>query len=92
MIQLLLDGGPSNLPKHCDRLHQELEPIFKHKLGPHDLLFLADTELIRTVIANEGPYPRHPIPEARTFFNKIRNVERGMFFRDGQPWLRLRAC
>lgn len=90
IIQFILDGGAGLLHEHCDRLHKKLGPIFRHKCGSRELIFLSDTRLIRHVIANEGPYPIQVIPESWSYFNKLNNVERGMFFLDGEPWARLR--
>lgn len=90
LLELILSGGPDYLHEHCDRRHKELGPIYREYLGPIDLVFLADTKLIRTVIANEGQYPHHNVPEAWSFYNRINNVERGLFFQVGKPWAKLR--
>lgn len=75
---------------HCDKRHRELGPIYREHLGSSELVFLADTKLIQTVIANEGPHPHHNVPDAWKFYNKIHNVERGLFFQVGEPWSRAR--
>lgn len=90
IIHLLLAGGPNYLHEYCDQLHNKLGPIFREKLGSTELIFLSDTRFIRHVLANEGPYPNQVIPECWAHFNKVNNIERGMFFLQGEPWLKLR--
>lgn len=87
---LVRAGGPGYLHEHCDRRHKELGPIFRERLGPNELLFIADTKMIQTVIANEGPRPHHNVPEAWLLYNEIKNIERGLFFQLGEPWHRIR--
>lgn len=89
-LNLLRSGGPGYLHEHCDRRHAELGPIFREFLGPVELVFIADTKMIQTVIANEGPQPHHNVPEAWTVYNEVKHIERGIFFQVGEPWARLR--
>lgn len=81
---------PSYLHEHCDRLHQALGPIFRKHLGRQELVFVADTSLIQNVIYNEGPHPHHSVPPCWTYYNKVKNIERGVFFQVGEPWAKLR--
>lgn len=74
----------------CDERHKELGPIFKERLGPQELVFLADTKMIQTAIANEGPRPHHSVPEAWLFYNKLKGIKRGLFFQTGESWSKLR--
>lgn len=89
-LGLLLDGGAQQLHRHADRLHQKLGPIYRDKLGPLDLVFLADADSIRQVSNNEGKHPSHSIPEAWRLFNKVSGIERGLFFKTGPAWKELR--
>lgn len=89
-LNLILDGGPAYLHEHCDKQHNRLGPIFREHLGPIELVFLSDTRMMKTVIANEGPFPHHNVPPAWLFYNKLKKVERGLFFQSGHAWERLR--
>lgn len=89
-IELLLSGGPGYLHTHCDKRHKELGPIYKDYLGNIEIVFLGDTNFIQTVVANEGQYPQHNVPEAWSYYNEVHNVERGLFFQSAEPWARLR--
>lgn len=91
-VELILGGGPEYLHEHCDKRHNELGPIYREHLGPIELVFLADTKLIQTVIANEGQYPHHNVPESWKFYNHLKKVKRGLFFQTGEPWARLRKA
>lgn len=91
-IRLIFDGGPSYLHEHCDKRHRELGPIFREHLGANELIFLADNHMIRTVVANEGQYPHHNVPESWAFYNDIHNVQRGLFFQTGENWMKLRKA
>ena len=91
-IVLLLNGGPSCLHEHCDKRHKELGPIFREQLGSNELVFVADTNMIRTVIAHEGSQPHHNVPEAWILYNQIKDIKRGLFFQVGEPWLKLRRA
>lgn len=89
-LDLMRSGGPGYLHEHCDRRHSQLGPIFRERLGSLEYVFIADTKMIQTVVANEGSQPHHSVPEAWTLYNKINNIERGLFFQVGEPWARLR--
>lgn len=90
-IKLILNGGPSNLHKYCDKLHTALGPVYRCHLGPLQLVFLADPQLIQYVIKNEGQYPHHNVPEAWQYYNQIHQTERGLFFQTGPKWRELRT-
>lgn len=88
--RLSLNDDPAYLHEQCDTLHQLLGPIFRKYLGPYELVFIGDTKMIQSVIHNEGPYPHHSVPPCWTYYNKVKNLERGVFFQTGEPWARLR--
>lgn len=90
LLGLMADGGAKNLHKRVQRLHEKLGPIYVDKLGTTSLVYISDVNLIRKVQKNEGKYPRQNIPEAWTLFNKVHKVNRGLFFQQGEDWLRLR--
>lgn len=81
---------PCYLHQQCDELHRRLGPIFRRHLGQHELVFVADASLIQSVIHNEGPHPHHSVPPCWTYYNKLNNLQRGVFFQTGEPWARLR--
>lgn len=89
---LILSGGPAYLHEHCDKRHKELGPIYREFLGDIELVFLSDTKLIQTVIANEGQYPHHNVPKVWNYYNQINNIERGLFFQTGEPWAKMRSA
>lgn len=89
-VSLILSGGPGYLHEHCEKRHKKLGPIYREYLGSNELVFLADTKLIQMVLAKEGPYPHHNVPEAWLHFNEVKNIKRGIFFQQGQSWERLR--
>lgn len=89
---LLFSGGANYLHEHCDKRHKQLGSIYRERLGTHELIFLSNTKLIQTVIANEGQYPHHNVPECWNYFNQVNKVERGLFFQTGEPWLKIRKA
>lgn len=81
---------PCYLHEQCDRLHRRLGPIFRKHLGTQELVFIADTSLIHSVIRNEGLYPHHSVPPCWAYYNKVKNLGRGVFFQTGETWAKLR--
>lgn len=53
-------------------------------------IFIKSPELLRDIFTYEGKYPKHPLPEAWTFYNKLHNCQRGLFFMDDEEWLETR--
>lgn len=45
---------------------------------------------MRDVFVYEGKYPKHPLPEAWTFYNQLHNCQRGLFFMDDVEWMETR--
>lgn len=53
-------------------------------------IFIKSPELLRDVFNYEGKYPKHPLPEAWTYYNQLHNCERGLFFMDDAEWMETR--
>lgn len=45
---------------------------------------------MRDVFTYEGKYPKHPLPEAWTYYNQLHNCQRGLFFMDDAEWMETR--
>lgn len=45
---------------------------------------------MRDVFVYEGKYPKHPLPEAWTYYNQLHNCQRGLFFMDDTEWMKTR--
>lgn len=45
---------------------------------------------MRDLFSYEGKYPKHPLPEAWTYYNKLHNCQRGLFFMDDAEWMSTR--
>nr|AGT57844.1 cytochrome P450 315a1 [Leptinotarsa decemlineata] len=89
-LSLLAAGGAKNLHKYVDRRHKELGLIFKDNVGPVSCVFLADPEGMRHVFSKEGKYPVHIKPESWLLYNEKHGYTRGLFFMDGEEWLKFR--
>lgn len=46
--------------------------------------------MLRDVFTYEGKYPKHPLPEAWTYYNQLYNCQRGLFFMDDAEWMETR--
>lgn len=46
--------------------------------------------MLRDVFTYEGKYPKHPLPEAWTYYNQLHNCQRGLFFMDDLEWMETR--
>ncbi|XP_025833089.1 cytochrome P450 315a1, mitochondrial [Agrilus planipennis] len=90
VFAMLAKGGAEKLHEYVDFRHKQLGPIFREKVGPVTSVFLCDPKDMRAVFSSEGKYPVHLLPEAWTFYNETFNVERGIFFMDGEEWLQNR--
>lgn len=53
-------------------------------------IFIQSPELLRDVFTYEGKYPKHPLPEAWTYYNQLYNCQRGLFFMDDAEWMETR--
>lgn len=74
-----------------DDHHNRLGPIFRQPIaGTVEAVFVKSPSLLREVFAIEGKYPKHPLPEAWTFYNQLHNCRRGLFFMDDDEWLQTR--
>lgn len=54
------------------------------------MVFVKSPDLIRDVFFYEGKYPKHPLPEAWTFYNQLHNCQRGLFFMNDAEWMETR--
>lgn len=91
-IDLILQGGPKYLHAHFHKRHKQLGPILRERMGPYELVSIAEPSLIRKTIANEGRCPQTKLPPAWTLYNETMGLERGLFFQSGESWLRMRKC
>ncbi|XP_062539100.1 cytochrome P450 315a1, mitochondrial [Armigeres subalbatus] len=83
-------GNPKTLHLTISNHHKKYGPIFRIKISNIDAIFLKDPEMMRTVFSYEGKFPKHPLPEAWTYYNKKHNCKRGLFFMDDEEWLHYR--
>lgn len=89
-LSILAAGASPKLHLYIDRKHKKLGPIFKENMGTVCGTFLADPQAARTVFSAEGRYPKHIVPEPWKVYNKMYNCNRGLFFMDGEEWLKYR--
>lgn len=89
-LHVAFSGGAAKIHEYCDRRHRELGPLYRETLGTVDAVFVADSELIQQVYANEGKYPMHMVPEAWLIYNEVKGIQRGLFFMDGSEWIEKR--
>ncbi|CAH1404539.1 unnamed protein product [Nezara viridula] len=89
-LSILAAGSSPKLHLYIDRRHKKLGPIFKENMGTVCGTFVADPLAARTVFSAEGRYPKHMVPDAWKVYNKIYNCNRGLFFMEGEEWLKYR--
>lgn len=89
-LSLLAAGSAPKLHLYIDTRHRELGPIFCDQIGPIRAIFVSDPRIARTIFASEGKFPAHVLPEPWIVYNKIHGCSRGLFFMDGEEWLRNR--
>ncbi|XP_014271100.1 cytochrome P450 315a1, mitochondrial [Halyomorpha halys] len=89
-LSILAAGSSPKLHLYIDRKHKKLGPIFKENMGTVCGIFLADPWAARTIFSAEGRYPKHIVPEPWKVYNKLYNCNRGLFFMDGEEWLKYR--
>lgn len=90
MLSLMAAGSVPKLHKYADSRHKQLGPIFQDKIGPVSAIFVSCPDAIRTVFSQEGKYPVHVLPEPWIVYNKTHKNSRGLFFMDGDEWLKYR--
>lgn len=88
--QWLTGKWDNRFHENIDECHRKYGPIFRKSLGSIEAVFIKSPELMRDVFSYEGKYPKHPLPEAWTFYNQLHNCRRGLFFMDGAEWLETR--
>lgn len=90
ITSLITEQWQNRFHEHIDEHHMQFGPIFRKSLGSVDAIFVKSPYLIRDVFAYEGKYPKHPLPEAWTFYNQLHKCKRGLFFMDDVEWLKTR--
>nr|AAX85207.1 CYP315a1 [Aedes aegypti] len=83
-------GNPKTLHLTISKHHIKYGPLFKIQIGNVNAVFIKDPDMMRSVFAYEGKFPKHPLPEAWTYFNEKRKCKRGLFFMDDEEWLHYR--
>ncbi|XP_058127981.1 cytochrome P450 315a1, mitochondrial [Anopheles ziemanni] len=83
-------GKPAELHLRISKYHDTYGDIFRLQIGQQHTVFVRDPGFMRKTFQLEGPFPRHPLPESWTYFNKKFNFQRGLFFMDGQEWVQAR--
>lgn len=86
----ILTNSQSTFHLTIDNDHKKFGSIFRKKLGPIEAVFINSPNLMRDVFKYEGRYPKHPLPEAWTFYNQLHDCKRGLFFMDDDEWLQTR--
>ncbi|XP_053678929.1 cytochrome P450 315a1, mitochondrial [Anopheles nili] len=83
-------GKPAELHRRISEYHDRYGDLFRIQIGTQQAVFVRDPILMRRTFQLEGPYPRHPLPESWTYFNRKHAYQRGLFFMDGSEWLQSR--
>lgn len=75
-------------------LHRRLGPIYRQVLGPDvpSVVWVSDPRHCQTVFRNEPPTPINMVPSAWRTYNKVRNLDRGLLFMEGEEWLSVRSA
>ncbi len=67
--------------------------MYRESLGPDvSILWVADADLCQDVFRQEGQQPVHLIPEAWLVQGRRSGRKRGLFFLDGDEWVRWRRA
>uniref|UniRef100_A0A182XBX7 Cytochrome P450 n=1 Tax=Anopheles quadriannulatus TaxID=34691 RepID=A0A182XBX7_ANOQN len=83
-------GKPAELHLRISKYHEQYGDLVRLQIGTQNAVFVRDPSLMRKTFQLEGAYPRHPLPESWTYFNKKHDYQRGLFFMDGKEWLQSR--
>lgn len=89
-LKLARAGSAPKLHLYVDRQHQEYGPVYWENLGGASGTFVADPGAARKVFLAEGSYPQHIIPPPWLLYNQKYSCKRGLFFMDGEEWLKHR--
>ena len=73
-------GGPSRLHELVHSRHRQLGGMFVENIQGAEVVFVADSELIRDVIHRDAACPQFLVPQAWTVFNQMHGCQRGLFF------------
>ncbi|EDW66851.1 cytochrome P450 315a1, mitochondrial [Drosophila virilis] len=88
LLDLIVAGGAPQLHKYVDARHRQYGAIYRERLGgTQDCVFVSSANLMRSLFLQEGHFPKHPLPDAWTFYNKRHACQRGLFFMEGAEWL-----
>uniref|UniRef100_A0A182RHK3 Uncharacterized protein n=1 Tax=Anopheles funestus TaxID=62324 RepID=A0A182RHK3_ANOFN len=83
-------GKPAELHLRISKYHEQYGDLVRLQIGTQNAVFVRDPHLMRKTFQLEGPFPRHPLPESWSYFNKKHDYQRGLFFMDGKEWLHAR--
>ncbi|KDR16797.1 cytochrome P450 315a1, mitochondrial [Zootermopsis nevadensis] len=90
VLDIFAAGGTSRLHEYVDARHRQLGPVYRESIGPVKCVFVSDPSEMRRVFSLEGKCPRHLQPDPWVLYNKMYGCKRGLFFMDGEEWLRFR--
>lgn len=91
LVRRMMNGNwEHRFHEDIDQLHTQLGPIFRQTHCGHQVVFVKSPQMLRDVFTFEGKYPKHPLPEAWTFYNRLHRCERGLFFMDDAEWMETR--
>nr|AJF94636.1 cytochrome P450 CYP315a1 [Portunus trituberculatus] len=91
VLDLFAAGGVEQYHAFITARHRELGGVFKEKMFGMEMVYVSEPDTIREVFAAEGEHPQHYIPEAWLLYNKDRQMQRGLFFMDGEEWRKHRT-
>ena len=80
LADLAAAGGPSRLHELVHGRHRRLGGLFVENIQGTEVVFVADSGLIRDVIHRDAACPQFLVPQAWTVFNQIHGCQRGLFF------------
>ncbi|XP_043213912.1 cytochrome P450 315a1, mitochondrial-like [Amphibalanus amphitrite] len=86
LADLARAGGPSRLHELVDGRHRQLGGLFVESIQGAEVVFVADSELIRQVLQRDAACPQFLVPQAWTVFNQLHGCQRGLFFMTGEHW------
>ncbi|XP_065072329.1 1,25-dihydroxyvitamin D(3) 24-hydroxylase, mitochondrial-like [Rhopilema esculentum] len=91
ILQFEKAGGIGNFHEALNIMRKEYGKIFQLKFGPERLVCISDVDMIEDVYRNEGKYPgREKSFPAWDKYHKKHNLPKGVFFEEGEEWLRHR--
>ncbi|CAL8083062.1 unnamed protein product [Orchesella dallaii] len=83
--------GPKRLHELATERHALYGDIFREKVLSQEMVFLANVDLLKQWTAQQGKYPEVVIQDPSHMFAKTySHINRGLFYRKGEDWDRLR--